>query len=55
MTFIKDFIEEINKVPTYEVDDGENKFKTIRCDLVCDILTVLLDKYGIGESDDISR
>ena len=53
MSFIDDFIDELNKVPTYEIDDDGKKFKAIRCDLVCDILSVLLDKYEIGENDDI--
>lgn len=54
MAFIDEFIEELNKVPTYTIDNGKDQVITIRCDLVCDILTILLDKYGIGESDDIS-
>lgn len=51
MSFIEDFVQELNKVPTYDVEG----FKTIRCDLVCDILTVLIDKYGLEEriNDDL--
>ena len=50
MSFIEDFIKTINTVPTYEVkkEDGTT-VKTIRCDTVCDILTVLFDKYGFEE------
>ena len=55
MSFIEDFVDEMNKVQTYEIQDGEQTFKTIRCDLVCDILTVLFDKYDLerGINDDL--
>ena len=47
MSFIEDFIKELNQLPTYEVTTEERTFKTIECSLVCDLLTVLFDKYGI--------
>lgn len=46
MNFIEDFIKELNQLPLYEVDTGEKKIKTIEVSLVCDLLTVLFDKYG---------
>lgn len=47
MSFIEDFIKELNQFPLYEVDTGEKKIKTIEVSLVCDLLTVLFDKYGL--------
>lgn len=53
MSFMEDLINEMNKVPLYEVVDKDKPIKTIECSVVCDIITVLLDKYGIGESNDL--
>ena len=58
MSFIKELMEEMNSVPLYSQTDektGET-FKTIRCDTVCDIISVLLDKYNLEEKikDDLS-
>ena len=47
MSFIEDFIKELNQLPTYEVKTEEKTVKTIECSLVCDLLTVLFDKYGL--------
>lgn len=49
MSFIEDLISDMNEVKTYDVTDGENTYKTIRCDLVCDIVTILFHKYGLEE------
>lgn len=55
MSFVEDLISEMNEVKTYDVTDGDNTYKTIRCDLVCDIITILLHKYGLTEriNDDL--
>lgn len=53
MDFIQDLIKEMNKVELYEVEKDGKKIKTIECGLVCDIITILMDKYGIGVSDDL--
>ena len=53
MSFVEDLIQEMNKVKLYDVEDGDRKIKTIECGLVCDIITVLMDKHGIGEDNDI--
>lgn len=53
MSFTEDLIKEMNKVKLYDVQDGDKKIKTIECSVVCDIITVLMDKYGIGVSDDL--
>lgn len=51
MNFIEDFMNEINKVPTYEATNSNgNLIKTIECSVVCDILSVLFDKYGLEDS-----
>lgn len=48
MSFIEDLIKEMNKVKLYDVNDNGKQIKTIECSVVCDIITILLDKYGIG-------
>lgn len=53
MNFIEDLIKEMNKVELYEVEKDGKKIKTIDCSLICDIITVLLDKYGIGVDNDL--
>ena len=58
MSFINDLIQEMNSVPLYSQTDEQTgeKFKTIRCDTMCDIITVLLAKYNLEEKidDDLS-
>ena len=55
MGFFKDLIDNMNAVPLYEIEEDGKKYKTIRCDTVCDIITVLIDKYNIGaDEDDLS-
>ena len=50
MNFIQDFIAEINKLPLYDnVDKEGHQVKTIEVGLVCDLLTVLIDKHGLEE------
>lgn len=53
MSFTEDLIKEMNKVELYEVEKNGTTIKTIECGLVCDIITILLDKYGIGVNDDL--
>ena len=53
MSFIEDLISEMNQVKVYDVIDNDKVVKTIECSVVCDIITVLLDKYGIGAGNDI--
>lgn len=43
---INELVQEMNKVMIYNTLDEKGKIvKTIRCDVVCAILTVILDKY----------
>ena len=53
MSFVEDLISEMNKVKVYDVVDEDKVVKTIECSVVCDIITVLLDKYGIGVDNDL--
>ena len=52
MSFTEDLIKEMNKVKLYDVNDNGKQIKTIECSVVCDIITILLDKYGIRGVDD---
>lgn len=52
MSFFKDLIDDMNSVPLYEIEENGQKYKAIRCDIVCDIITVLLNKYGVGDTDE---
>lgn len=53
MNFVEDLIQEMNKVPLYEtVNKDGQMIKTIECSVVCDIITVLMAKYQIGETDE---
>lgn len=47
MSFIEDFIKELNQLPIYDVTTEEKTVKTVECALVCDLLTVLFDKYDL--------
>lgn len=54
MSFIEDLAQEMNKVRLYDIEESDGTIKrTIECDVVCSIIMVLLDKYGIGVSDDL--
>ena len=55
MSFIEDLMKELNELPTYEIKTETESFKAIRCDTVCDLLTVLFDKYRLEEriNDDL--
>lgn len=53
MSFIEDLTQEMNKVRLYDIEEDGKIKRTIECDVVCSIITVLLDKYGIGVSDDL--
>ena len=53
MSFVEDLISEMNKVKVYDVVDNDKPIKTIECSVVCDIITVLLDKYGIEVDNDL--
>lgn len=53
MDFVQDLVAEMNKVELYDVEKDGKKIKTIECGLVCDIITVLLDKYNIGVDNDL--
>ena len=53
MNFVEDLIQEMNRVPLYEAVNKDGQIiKTIECSVVCDIITILLDKYNIGETDE---
>ena len=49
MSFIEDLVNQMQTVKTYDVVDNGEKIKTIKCETVCAIITVLLDKYGLEE------
>ena len=49
MSFIDDLVTEMSKVKTYDVTDGDKTIRTISCATVCDIITVLFDKYNMEE------
>ena len=50
MSFNEDFMQELNKVPTYEWKNNHgDSIKTVECSVVCDILSVLFDKYGLED------
>lgn len=53
MSFIDDLIKEMNEVPLYTLTDEKSgeTFKAIRCDTVCDIITVLMAKHNLEEKD----
>ena len=43
---INDLLKEMNEVVLYDVvDQNGNNIKTIKCDTICAILTIVLDKY----------
>lgn len=52
MSFIEDLITELNKVKLYDVDDNGKQVKTVECSVICDIINILLDKYGMGGIND---
>ncbi len=47
MSFMEDLIKEMNKVELYDVHKDDRTIKTIECSLVCDIISILFDKYGL--------
>ena len=47
MNFMEDLIKEMNKVELYDVHKDDRTIKTIECSLVCDIISILFDKYGL--------
>lgn len=53
MSFLEDLVSEMNKVKIYDVVDKDKVVKAIECSVVCDIITILLDKYGLEAHNDI--
>jgi len=53
MSFVEDLINEMNQVQIYDVNVNGKTVKTISCETVCDIITVLMDKYGLEVNDDL--
>lgn len=53
MSFVEDLISEMNQVKIYDVVDDGKIIKTISCETVCDIITVLMAKYGLEAQDDL--
>ena len=53
MNFVEDLIQEMNQVSLYDAVNKDGQLiKTIECSVVCDIITVLLNKYNIGDTDE---